>query len=94
MPESDQKVFLVNVRTEKVGDDFFTPRVAIVQQDRRTYRTISFEMTEKLFHTEEAAIDWGLEIIREGLEKQYHKPQINFTLKTSTMVEKPPPNEL
>jgi len=83
MTQSGDTVFLVTAAAEKLESGLFVPRIAIVQQAGRSYRTISFDMEDKPFPTEAEAIDHAMESVTEGLKKQFGKADIRFNLKKS-----------
>jgi len=83
MNQSGDTVFLVTATAEELDSGLFVPRIAIVQQAGRTYRTISFDMEEKPFLTEAEAIDHAMESVAEGLKKQFGKSDIRFNTKKS-----------
>jgi len=83
MTLSSDAIFLVTVAAEEVGDDLFMPRIAIVQQTGRSYRTVSFDMEERQFSTVAEAIDHGKKSVADGLKRQFGNPDIRFNVRES-----------
>lgn len=78
MVKLDKITFMVKIRIAKRGDSF-SPRPFVVQQQGSNFKTISLEVEEELFHTEAAALENGMESVREKLAKQFPRAAIKFS---------------
>ena len=82
-PQLDHTIFLAHVDAKPLKGGLWAPQVTVIQQSRSVYRTLSLDMGNELFHTQTAAVEYGIEHTREELNKQYHDPEVRFIRRNS-----------
>ena len=74
-------IVTVSVRQDESGS--FSPNVAVVQQQGRSYKTSSMDLEEELFRTQAAAVDHAVVSAKATLKKSSPNAEIKFNLPTS-----------
>ncbi len=81
MAEFEQTIFLVHADATPLKGGLWAPQITVIQQSQNAYRTLSLDMENELFHTQTAAVEYGIEHAKTELNKRYHDPEIRFTRK-------------